>query len=131
MFFCAALLCAFARVAPSQEVAPEADAAAPANPVPAAPISPTVSGDNAADDHRMFKIVPNYKTVNDPEQPFSPIDAGEKFALVQHYFDPFTFVFTSITAGHRAGDRRKSRLRARRHGLRQAVWRRFYRRLHQ
>lgn len=47
----------------------------------------------------MFKIVPNYKTVNDPEQPFSPIDAGEKFALVQHYFDPFTFVFTTITAG--------------------------------
>ena len=24
---------------------------------------------------------------------------GEKFALVEHYFDPFTFVFTSITAG--------------------------------
>jgi len=47
----------------------------------------------------MFKVLPNYKSVNDPEQPFAPISAGEKFALVQHYFDPFTFVFTSITAG--------------------------------
>jgi hypothetical protein len=43
--------------------------------------------------------MPNYKTINDPEQPFSPISPGEKFALVEHYFDPFTFVFTSITAG--------------------------------
>jgi hypothetical protein len=47
----------------------------------------------------MFKVLPNYKTVNDPEQPFAPIGVGEKFALVQHYFDPFTFVFTTITAG--------------------------------
>jgi hypothetical protein len=54
---------------------------------------------DAADDHRMFKVLPNYKAVNDPEQPFAPISAGEKFGLVQHYFDPFTFVFTSITAG--------------------------------
>lgn len=54
--------------------------------------------DNAADDHRMFGVLPNYKTINDPEQPFEPISPGEKFALVEHYFDPFTFVFTSITA---------------------------------
>ena len=67
------------------------------SPSPATPSSPAV--DNAADDHRMFKVLPNYKTINDPEQPFSPISPGEKFALVQHYFDPFTFVFTSITAG--------------------------------
>src|SRR5580692_9902905 len=47
----------------------------------------------------MFKVFPNFKTVNDPDQPVIGMSAGEKFALVQHYFDPFTFVFTSITAG--------------------------------
>jgi hypothetical protein len=73
--------------------------AAAADPAAAAPVSPKASDENAADDHRMFKVLPNYKSVNDPEQPFAPISAGEKFALVQHYFDPFTFVFTSITAG--------------------------------
>jgi hypothetical protein len=55
--------------------------------------------DNAADDHRMFKVLPNYKTINDPEQPVVALAPGQKFALVEHYFDPFTFVFTSITAG--------------------------------
>jgi hypothetical protein len=57
------------------------------------------SQDNAADDHRMFGVLPNFKTINDPDQPIVPMSAGEKFALVEHYFDPFTFVFTSITAG--------------------------------
>jgi hypothetical protein len=47
----------------------------------------------------MFKVLPNYKSINDPEHPVPPLTTGEKFALVQHYFDPFTFVFTSITAG--------------------------------
>jgi hypothetical protein len=55
--------------------------------------------DNAADDHRMFKVLPNYKTINDPEQPVVAMTPGEKFGLVEHYFDPFTFVFTTITAG--------------------------------
>lgn len=47
----------------------------------------------------MFKVLPNFKTINDPEQPVIPLSAGEKFALVEHYFDPFTFVFTGITSG--------------------------------
>jgi hypothetical protein len=47
----------------------------------------------------MFKVLPNYKTINDPEQPFEALTAGEKFGLVKHYFDPFTFLFTSVTAG--------------------------------
>ena len=51
--------------------------------------------DNAADDHRMFKVLPNYKTINDPEQPVVAMTPGQKFGLVEHYFDPFTFVFTS------------------------------------
>jgi hypothetical protein len=56
----------------------------------------------------MFNLVPNYNTVNDPDQPFAPISAGEKLALVQHYFDPFTFVFTSITAGIEQGTDEKA-----------------------
>ena len=99
----ATLLCALARIAPCQDVAPGQDATPAAvapqvEPAPVVPVSPTASVENAADDHRMFKVLPNYKTINDPEQPFAPISVGEKFALVQHYFDPFTFVFTSITA---------------------------------
>jgi len=47
----------------------------------------------------MFKVLPNYKSINDPEQPVVAMTPGEKFALVEHYFDPFTFVFTSMTAG--------------------------------
>ncbi len=47
----------------------------------------------------MFKVLPNYKTIDDPRQPFAALDTGEKFALVEHYFDPFTFIFVGITAG--------------------------------
>jgi hypothetical protein len=86
---CAALFCALPRIAPCQDVAP----------TPLAPASPSTPVDNAADDHRMFKVLPNYKTINDPEQPVVAMTPGEKFGLVEHYFDPFTFVFTSITAG--------------------------------
>jgi hypothetical protein len=57
---------------------------------------PSISPDS--DDHRMFKVLPNYKTVNDPSQPVSAIDAGEKFGVVLHYFDPFTYGFTAIQA---------------------------------
>jgi len=46
----------------------------------------------------MFKVLPNYKTVNDPSQPITPIDPKQKFALVLHYFDPFTYGFTGIQA---------------------------------
>lgn len=91
MFLAAALLCALANLATAQD-------AAPASVVPATPVT-AIAGDNAADDHRIFGVLPNYKTINDPNQPFSSIGASQKFALVEHYFDPFTFVFTSITAG--------------------------------
>jgi hypothetical protein len=47
----------------------------------------------------MFKVLPNYKTINDPDAAVVAMSVSEKFALVKHYFDPFTFVFTSITAG--------------------------------
>lgn len=98
------VLCALAPIAPCQQVTPVADPAAAGVPAPlAADITPvlpssTATDQNAANDHRIFGVLPNYKTINDPEQPFSPITAGQKFALVEHYFDPFTFVFTGITA---------------------------------
>jgi hypothetical protein len=89
VFLSAALLCAVPPSAPGQDIAPAT----------AAPTSPSSAINDAADDHRMFKVLPNYKTINDPEQQVPPLRVGEKFALVEHYFDPFTFVFTSITAG--------------------------------
>jgi hypothetical protein len=89
VFLSAALLCAVPPSAPGQDIAPAT----------AAPTSPSSAINDAADDHRMFKVLPNYKTINDPEQQVPPLQVGEKFALVEHYFDPFTFVFTSITAG--------------------------------
>jgi hypothetical protein len=64
----------------------------------AAPEKPAEKSSDA-DDHRMFGVLPNFKTVNDPQQPVSSIGAGEKFGLVMHYFDPFTFAVTSIQAG--------------------------------
>ena len=51
---------------------------------------------NDAEDHRIFGVVPNYKTVNDPAQPVTSISTGEKFQLVLHYFDPFTFAVSGI-----------------------------------
>src|SRR5579862_5808093 len=83
------MLCALPTIAPCQDVAPAA----------IAPAFPSPEVNSAADDHRMFKVLPNYKTINDPDQPVVALSVGEKFALVEHYFDPFTFVFTSITAG--------------------------------
>ena len=47
----------------------------------------------------MFGVLPNYKAVNDPNQPIVALRPSEKFGLVKHYFDPFTFVFTGVTAG--------------------------------
>jgi hypothetical protein len=119
---CALFVCIFGKLALCQEPAPAnptpdpvavnaapqsaasdpattPDPAASPNPAPLAPgTTAPPAGDNAADDHRIFKVFPNYKTINDPDQPFEPLTAGQKFALVNHYFDPFTFVFTSITA---------------------------------
>jgi hypothetical protein len=51
------------------------------------------------DDQRIFKVVPNYKTVNDPNAVLSPLSVGDKFKLVTHYFDPFTFGYLTIQAG--------------------------------
>jgi len=85
-------LCALPKSAPCQD-------AVPASPSPV---------DNAVDDHRMFKVFPNFKTINDPEQPVIAMSVGEKFQLVEHYFDPFTFVFTSITAGIEQGTNEKA-----------------------
>ncbi|HEX5230003.1 MAG TPA: hypothetical protein VFW44_19960 [Bryobacteraceae bacterium] len=102
MFLCATLLCLLARTTPCQQVPatdPPPAAATTSDHSAPAQASPQTGDQNAADDHRIFGVLPNYKAVNDPDQPFSPISAKEKFALVRHYFDPFTFVFTGITAG--------------------------------
>ena len=46
----------------------------------------------------MFKVVPNYKTVNDSTSPISAITAKDKFKLAGHYFDPFTFGYLTVIA---------------------------------
>jgi len=57
---------------------------------------PATTGD---DDQRMFKVVPNYKTVNDSSAPVTAISAKDKFKLAGHYFDPFTFAYLFLQAG--------------------------------
>jgi hypothetical protein len=84
-----------AQDAADQASATQAPAAVPAPAV--APGTPEKAAD--ADDHRMFGVLPNFKTVNDPNQPVTSIGPAEKFQLVLHYFDPFTFAITSIQAG--------------------------------
>ena len=69
----------------------------PAAEPPATPAIPEKAVD--ADDHRMFGVLPNFKTVNDPDQPITPIGTEEKFQLVLHYFDPFTLAVSSVQAG--------------------------------
>jgi hypothetical protein len=75
----------------------------PVTPAPqqpgAIPATRPAEAANDAEDHRIFGVVPNYKTVNDPSQPVTPIGPGEKFQLVLHYFDPFTFAVSGIQAG--------------------------------
>jgi hypothetical protein len=83
---CAALLCSWPVISCCQDI-------------PANTAAPDHSQDNAADDHRMFGVLPNYKAVNDPNQPIVALRPSEKFGLVKYYFDPFTFVFTGVTAG--------------------------------
>lgn len=105
VYICTALLCATPAVALCQEAPAQTPDVAPA--ATSGPAD-TSAIDNAADDHRIFGVLPNYKTINDPNQPFEPITPGEKLALVEHYFDPFTFVFTSITAGIEQGTNEKA-----------------------
>jgi hypothetical protein len=85
VLICATLLYGWPNSAACQDAAPSPSTSSPV--------------DNAADDHRMFNMVPNWNTINDPDQPIVPLSAGEKFENVEHYFDPFTFVFTGVTAG--------------------------------
>lgn len=75
----------------------------PSNPVtdaPAAEAAQTSPETPSLDpnDHRMFKVLPNYKTVNDSSQPVSALGTADKFKLAMHYFDAFTYGFTGTQA---------------------------------
>jgi hypothetical protein len=99
------IVCICASFGLAQEPTPVTPGATPASTPaatdtqPASPTDPSGVENAVTEDHRMFKVLPNYKTVNDPSQPITPIDAKQKFALVLHYFDPFTYGFTAIQAG--------------------------------
>jgi hypothetical protein len=62
-------------------------------------LAQTEPSETKVDDQRIFKVVPNYKTLNDPNAPVTPISAQEKFRLVGHYADPFTFGYLFLQAG--------------------------------
>ncbi len=66
-----------------------AAAQTPAQPAASASIDPTVS---AADPTtRIFGVIPNYLTVEDPEKKVTPLTVKEKFRLfAKETFDPFT-----------------------------------------
>jgi len=95
---CASLGLAQDPATPTPDTAPGA-ASASADPQVASPANPSGVENAITEDHRMFKVLPNYKTVNDPSQPVTPIGTKQKFALVLHYFDPFTYGFTGVQAG--------------------------------
>jgi len=73
-----------------------ADALAPGTPATVVPEKVDKADPN---DHRMFGVLPNYKSVNDPSQPVTSIGAKQKFELVSHYFDPFSFAIAGIQSG--------------------------------
>ena len=65
----------------------------PAEPAPSVPAQPK-------EDNHILGVVPNYATVNDPNQHFQSIPVKEKFKLAaQDAFDPFSWVITGIYAG--------------------------------
>ena len=67
------------------------------------PAPPTAIDEAAAskadEEQRMFKVLPNYKTVSNPSVPVNSITVKDKFRLVGHYFDPFTFAYLLGIAG--------------------------------
>lgn len=80
--------------------APQSVAAPPPATVDAPPVEPaSTNPQKEAEERRMFGIVPNFKTVNDPSLYTAPIGPKEKFGLVLHYFDPFTFAISSVQSG--------------------------------
>lgn len=52
------------------------------------------------DDNHMFRVVPNYMTVNQPSKTFEPLTTGQKFIQANHdTFDPFNWVISGVYAG--------------------------------
>lgn len=49
---------------------------------------------------RILGVIPNFQTVEDPQLPYTPLAAGQKFHLfVRETVDPFTFVGAAMGAG--------------------------------
>jgi hypothetical protein len=98
---CAGVGLCHAQDPPQVERSAAAQVVQPSNPdsslssVAAVPASNPETPSLDANDERMFKLLPNYRTVSDPSQPFSAIGAADKFKLVLHYFDPFVYGFTA------------------------------------
>lgn len=62
-----------------------------APPAPAAQAPNAVSGSTDTSDDRILGVIPNYLTVENPQQGVGPITVKQKFALfAKETFDPFT-----------------------------------------
>jgi len=101
LFIAAGILCVSAVCLAQEPPSASGDVSSSTSSAEAQPVAPPTADKIAnaiTDDRRMFKVLPNYKTVNDPSQPVTPIGAKQKFGLVLHYFDPFTYAFTGVQA---------------------------------
>jgi hypothetical protein len=78
------LLCASTAVGQSSSIAPL---------TPSAGLSPSISND------RIIGVIPNFQTVEDPEQPVQPLTVEQKFGLFyKETVDPFTAVAAAAGA---------------------------------
>lgn len=70
---------------------------------PASPPAPSANTDQlptGTTDDRIFGVIPNYLTVENPEPNAPPLSVKQKFALfAKETFDPFTFAESAAGAG--------------------------------
>jgi len=62
--------------------------------------TPPQAAPGALSDDRILKIIPNFQTVSDPNLPYVPLRARDKWLLfVKETVDPYTFATAAIGAG--------------------------------
>ena len=54
--------------------------------------------DEDANPQKIFGVISNIKTVNDPDAPFHPLTPKEKFKLIREYFSPGTVIGSAFGA---------------------------------
>ena len=73
--------------------------APPGEPAASSPTSPSVPGFAEPLDDRIFGVIPNYLTVENPQEHVAPLTVKEKFELfAKETVDPFTFASSAAGA---------------------------------